>query len=105
MIHAAIGQVAQQGRLPNFEKAFVEIWLVTPKGSDNARLRDTSNRAINVIIYNLKGIFFEDDNIEHMAFSVVAGWGEKGVTTIRGSELNQVLDGYFKAKPHQLHEI
>lgn len=50
MIHAAIGQAARQGRLPYFEKGFVEIGIVTTKGSDNARLWDTSNRAINVIL-------------------------------------------------------
>jgi len=83
MLHAAIAGAAQQGPLPYFEKAFVEIEIVTPKGSDNARLWDTSNRAINVIINNLKGIFFEDDNMEHMAFSVIGRWGEKGVTIIR----------------------
>ena len=87
MIHEAIGQIACQGPLPHFEKAFVELEIVTPRGSDNARLWDTSNRAINVIINNLKGIFFEDDNMEHMAFSVVGRWGEPGVTTIRISEL------------------
>ena len=88
-LHAAIGEVARQGPLPYFEKAFVEIEVVTPRRSDNARLWDTSNRAINVIINNLKGIFFEDDNLEHMAFSVVGRWGEKGVTIIRVSELDK----------------
>ena len=88
-LHAAIGEAARQGPLPRFEKAFVEIEVVTPRGSDNARLWDTSNRAINVIINNLKGIFFEDDNLEHMAFSVVGRWGEKGATIIRISELDK----------------
>ena len=37
-------------------------------------MRDTSNRAINLIINNLKGIFFRDDDFEHMAFRVVAKW-------------------------------
>ena len=87
MIHAAISETAQQEPLPHFEKAFVEIEIVTPRGTNNANLWDTSNRAINVIINNLKGIFFQDDNIEHMAFSVVASWGEKGVTILRVSEL------------------
>lgn len=58
MIHVAIGEAAQQGPLPHFEKAFVQIEIVTPRGSNNAKLWDTSNRAINVIINNLKGIFF-----------------------------------------------
>ena len=89
MIHEAIEQASRQGPLPHFEKAMVELEIVTPRGSDNARLWDTSNRAINVIINNLKGIFFEDDNMEHMAFSVVGRWGEPGVTTVRISELER----------------
>lgn len=90
MLHAAIGEAARQGRLPYFEKAFVEIEVTTPRGSSNVRLWDTSNRAIQVILNNLKGIFFEDDNMEHMAFSVVGQWGEKGATIIRISELDQL---------------
>lgn len=89
MLHMAIGETARQGRLPYFEKAFVEMEIITPRGSNNARLWDTSNRAIQVILNNLKGIFFEDDNMEHMAFSVVGQWGEKGATIIRVSELDQ----------------
>lgn len=89
MIHSAIGEAARRGPLPYFRKAFVEIEITTPKGSDNARVWDTSNRAINVIINNLKGIFFEDDNMEHMAFSVVGKWGEEGVTMIRVSEFDE----------------
>ena len=89
MLHEAVKEAARQDQLPYFEKAFVQIEIVTPRGSDNAKLWDTSNRAINVIINNLKGIFFEDDNMEHMAFSVVGTWGKKGVTTIRISELSE----------------
>lgn len=63
--------------------------IVTPRGSGNAKLWDTSNRALQVILNNLKGVFFEDDNMEHMAFSVVGRWGEKGDTIIRISELDQ----------------
>lgn len=77
MIHEAIEQAARQGPLPHFKKALVEMEIVTPQGSDNARLWDTSNRAINVVINNLKGIFFEDDNMEHIAFSVVGKWGNR----------------------------
>lgn len=83
MIHTAIAEAAQQEPLPYFDKAMVEIEIITPRGSDNARAWDTSNRAINVIINNLKGIFFRDDDMEHMAFSVVGSWGKKGVTIIR----------------------
>jgi len=90
MLHAAVAAAARQGPLPYFEKAFVEIEVITPRGSDNARLWDTSNRAINVIINNLKGVFFEDDNMEHMAFSVVGRWGEKGATIIRVSDFDKL---------------
>lgn len=83
MLHAAIAEAAKQKPLPYFNKAMVEIEIITPRGSDKARLWDTSNRAIQVILNNLKGIFFEDDNMEHMAFSVVGKWGEKGATIIR----------------------
>lgn len=89
MIHAAIAEAARQEPLPRFEKAMVEIEIITPRGANNANVWDTSNRAINVIINNLKGIFFQDDNMEHMAFSVVGSWGEKGVTILRISELDE----------------
>lgn len=83
MLHAAISEAAKQKPLPHFEKAMVEIEIITTRGSDNTRLWDTSNRTIQVVLNNLKGIFFEDDNMEHMAFSVVGRWGEKGATIIR----------------------
>lgn len=89
MIHAAISETVQQGPLPYFEKAMVEISIITPRGTNNANIWDTSNRAINVAINNLKGIFFRDDNMEHMAFSVVGLWGEKGATILRISEYDK----------------
>lgn len=83
MIHTTIAEAARRSPLPYFEKAFVEIEIVTTKGCNNSKVWDTSNRAIQVILNNLKGLFFEDDNMEHMAFSVVGRWGEKGATIIR----------------------
>jgi len=83
LVHAAIDGAARKHPLPHFEKAFVWIEVITPKYTDNARLWDTSNRAVNLIINNLKGIFFTDDNHEHMAFAVTGKWGEKGVTIVR----------------------
>ena len=70
MIHEAINEAARQKPLPYFEKAIVEITIITPYGTNNANIWDTSNRTINVVINNLKGIFFRDDNMGHMAFSV-----------------------------------
>ena len=46
------------------------IRIYAPRGTNNAKVWDTSNRAINVIINNLKGIFFDDDNFEHMACGI-----------------------------------
>ena len=87
-IHDAIEQESRTG-ITKFQKAMVHIEISTPRGTDNPRVWDTSNRAINLIINNLKGIFFRDDDFEHMAFSVVAKWGEIGSTIIRICELFQ----------------
>ncbi len=98
LIHEAIAKESQTG-IPKFNKAFVLIEITTPKGTKNTMVWDTSNRAINVIINNLKGIFFEDDNFEHMACGIVADWGGSGETTIRVCELNDLLGcAVFDAK-------
>ena len=89
MIHNAIAQESKSG-LPYFEKAFVLIRIWTPRGTNNKRVWDTSNRAINVVINNLKGIFFDDDDFEHMACGIVADWGEIGQTEIRICSLEKL---------------
>ena len=89
MIHDAIAQESQTG-LPYFEKAFVLIRIWTPRGSNNKRVWDTSNRAINVVINNLKGTFFKEDDFEHMACGVVANWGDIGCTEIRICALDEL---------------
>ena len=91
MIHDAIAQENQTG-LPYFEKAFVLIRIWTPRGTNNKRVWDTSNRAINVVINNLKGIFFDDDDFEHMACGIVADWGELGQTEIRICSLEDLKE-------------
>ena len=82
MIHEAIAQQAKTG-VPYFEKAHVHIRITSPRGTNNRKVWDTSNRAINVVINNLKGIFFDDDDFEHMSFSVEACWGKMGMTEVR----------------------
>ena len=82
MIHEAIAQQAKNG-IPHFKKAHVHIRITAPRGTNNAKVWDTSNRAINVVINNLKGIFFDDDNFEHMSCSIEASWGKIGMTEIR----------------------
>ena len=37
MLHSAISKAVHQGPLPYFEKAFVRIEIVTPRGSDNTK--------------------------------------------------------------------
>ena len=81
-IHEAIAQEAETG-IPRFEKAFVMIRIYAPRGTNNAKVWDTSNRAINVIINNLKGIFFDDDDFEHMSCSIEARWSKIAMTEVR----------------------
>ena len=83
LIHVAIGKAARERDLPFFEKAFVWIEVTTPRGTNNTRIWDTSNRAVNLVINNLKGTFFADDNLEHMAFGVIGKWSETGSTSVR----------------------
>ena len=90
LIHKAIAEESKTG-IPKFSKAFVLIEITTPRGTKNTKVWDTSNRAINVIINNLKGIFFEGDNFEHMACGIAADWGGIGETIIRICELDDLL--------------
>ena len=90
MMHTAFRKAAEQGPLPHFQKAMVEIRIATPRGSNNAKVWDTSNRAIQVILNNLKGIFFHDDDMEHMAFAVTGCWTDRyGYTIIRVSNFSE----------------
>ena len=82
LIHEAIAKQAKIG-IPRFEKAHVHIRITAPRGTNDAKVWDTSNRAINVVINNLKGIFFDDDDFEHMSCSIEANWGKIGMTEIR----------------------
>ena len=59
------------------------IRIYAPRGTNNRKVWDTSNRAINEIINNLKGIFFDDDDFEHMSCRVAAEWGKIGMTEVR----------------------
>ena len=82
VIQEAIAKQAKIG-IPRFEKAHVHIRITAPRGTNNSKVWDSSNRAINVIINNLKGIFFDDDDFEHMSCSIEASWGKMGMTEIR----------------------
>ena len=88
-IHEEIARESQTG-IPYFKRAFVLIRIYAPRGTNNAKVWDSSNRAINVIINNLKGIFFDDDNFEHMACGIVADWSETGMTEVRICDLEDL---------------
>ena len=81
-VHAAIGRLAEGAAVPKFKTAMVGFRITKPKNTNNAQLWDASNRALNLVINNLKGTFFRDDNIEHMAFSVFGCWGDVPRTMI-----------------------
>ena len=83
--YAAIRKARQENPLPYFEKELVQIKIITPRGTDNTKVWDTSNWARNLIINYLKGVFFHDDDMRHMAFSVVGSWGEQGFTIVHVS--------------------
>ena len=89
LMQAATRKARQEKPLPYFEKAFVQIKIITPRGADNTKVWDASNRAVNFIINNLKGVFFHDEDMEQMAFSVFGSWGEQGVTIIRVSAFDE----------------
>jgi len=98
LMQEAIFKATQDKKTPYFEKAFVWIEIITPKYTDNAKLWDTSNRAVNLIINCLKGVFFNDDNHENMAFGVTGNWGEKGVTIIHVlpfDKITQMITGFI----------
>lgn len=66
------------------------IHIATPRGSDNTKVWDTSNRAIQVILNNLKGVLFPDDDMEHMAFAVAGHWAEgDGYTIVQVSDFSE----------------
>ena len=90
MIHDELVREGKTG-IPVFDKAFVMIEITAPRGTHNCKLLDTSNRSINVIINNLKGILFMDDNFKHMAFGVVANWGEEAKTVIKIIDFDEQL--------------
>lgn len=81
-VHCGIIRLTHNNQIPKFEKALVGIHVVIRKESDKGRLWDVSNRAVNLIINNLKGIFFPDDNFRHMTLTLTGAQGENEKTLI-----------------------
>lgn len=81
LIHGAIDDLAKKDKVPKFQKAMVGIHITTEIGR-NKQFWDTSNRAVNLILNNLKGVFFPDDDFSHMGFAVVGDIGKRAETKI-----------------------
>ena len=82
-MRAAIYDLSCKTALPKFEKALVGIHVFMPHGVPHiGQTWDASNRAVNLIINNLKGAFFPDDDIEHLIFAVAGAWSERPKTII-----------------------
>lgn len=94
MIHDELVREGKTG-IPVYDKAFVMIEITTPRGTHNCKVWDTSNRSINVIINNIKGILFMDDNFEHMAFGVTASWGEEAKAVIKIIDFDEQFKANF----------
>ena len=71
LIHETIGIINLKFEVKFFEKAHIGIYTQLPSGR-NHKVWDITNRAVNVTINNLKGIFFPDDDAEHLSI-IAAG--------------------------------
>jgi len=96
-VHAAVHDLARKTNVPKFGKAIVGIHVFVPTSVPHpGRTWDTSNRAVNLIINNLKGIFFPDDDIEHMMFAAAGTWSDKQKTVIYVGDCRQNSRGVLE---------
>jgi len=65
-----------------FDRAIVSIIICLPYGCPKNKVWDVDNRAINLILNNLKGIFFEDDDYFHLSLFVCGKKSLKADTVI-----------------------
>ena len=83
MAHVSMNKAKEKRIPPDYSGGILSVNANTFLTVCRVRIWDTSNRAINVIINNLKGIFFDDDDFEHMSCSIEACWGKIGITEVR----------------------
>ena len=69
-------EIGKNTHIKMFEKAFVAVIIFSPPDYANKKAWDSDNRALHLVFNNLKGVFFSDDDFEHMSFGV---FGAKGV--------------------------
>ena len=82
MIHSAIDDLANKYDKPFFERAHMGL-MVEMLRNPKFKAWDITNRAINLTVNNLKGIFFPDDDVEHLSIISAGRWSaETSKTTI-----------------------
>jgi len=81
LIHGAIDILADKYGTPYFNRAHIGLYTQLPTSS-NHKVWDISNRAVNVTINNLKGIFFPDDDAEHLSITAIGKFSENPKTLI-----------------------
>jgi len=65
-----------------FDHAMVSIIVCIPSDCANNKIWDVDNRAINLILNNLKGIFFVDDNYSNVSLFVCGKKSKEPETVI-----------------------
>lgn len=81
LIHSSIGCLADKHEMPFFQKAHMGLFVEMER-SPKFKAWDISNRAVNFTINNLKGIFFTDDDVEHLSIISAGRWSTNAKTTI-----------------------
>ena len=81
LIHTAIESLVSKFEKPFFNRVHMGL-LVEMEKNPKFKAWDISNRAINFTINNLKGIFFPDDDVEHLSIISAGKWSDKSKTTI-----------------------
>lgn len=82
LLHRGIADLAGQQPIPRFQKAMVGVRITTAANDRKKQLWDVSNRALNLVFNQLKGIFIPDDNYRHLGFAVTGDTGKEERTVI-----------------------
>jgi len=91
LIHSSIENLTDKCEKPFFEQAHMGL-LVEMQKNPRFKVWDISNRAVNFTVNNLKGIFFPDDDVEHLSIISAGRWSEIPKTTIILGEYSASFD-------------
>jgi len=82
-------EINKLDRVKMFNRAIVSIIVCLPQSSTNQKTWDVDNRAIHLILNNLKGIFFKDDDYDNVSLFVCGKQSQEPETVI-------LIDTYSK---------